>query len=294
MACHPFVRDEFYAVTQGNKSAFRELIWQHAYYYMQNKAKAVCTAWTGGIFISAPKNALKREYQRLARLSYAFAWIADLSLMFLGGDLKRKERLSARLADGMSYLYLAMAALRYFQANGEDADQRMHAKWAVTYCFYHAQKSMIAFCQNFPSRIIGLLVRVSVFPFGQSMRYPSDKLDHQLAQLMTKNNSFREMLVKSVYLSGDSKQPVDKMEHALQLVIANSERYGKINDLKRFKFTHLTQKLAEKVSKGELSQEDMDALVQVEKARWDAIQVDEFSFEDMKKKTFSSRMDDVK
>ena len=290
MACHPFVRDEFYAVTQGNKAAFRELIWQHAFYYMQNKAKAVCTAWTGGIFISAPKNALKREYQRLARLSYAFAWLADLSLMYLGGDLKRKERLSARLADGMSYLYLAMAALRYFQANGEDADQRMHAKWAVTYCFYHAQKSMIAFCQNFPSRIIGLLLRVTAFPFGQSMRYPSDKLDHQLAQLMTKNNSFREMLVQSVYLSGDPKQPIDKMEHAVQLIIANAERYGKINDLKRFKSIYLTEKLAEKVSKGELTQEDMDALVEVEQARWDAIQVDEFSSDDMKKKTFSSQI----
>lgn len=294
MACHPFVRDEFYAVTTGNKAAFRELVWQHAYYYMQNKAKAVCTAWTGGIFISAPKNALKREYQRLARLSYAFAWLADLSLMYLGGDLKRKERLSARLADGMSYLYLAMAALRYYQANGEDADQRMHAKWAVTYCFYHAQKSMIAFCQNFPSRIVGFLLRLTAFPFGQSMRYPSDKLDHQLAQLMTKNNSFRDLLLQSVYLSGDSKQPVDKMENALQLIIANAERYGKVNDLKRYKSIYLVEKLTEKVAAGELKQEDMDALVEVEQARWDAIQVDEFLPADMEKKTFSSRIDDMK
>ncbi len=293
MACHPFVRDEFYAITKGDKIAFRSLIWQHVIYYAQNKAKAVCTAWTGGIFVSAPKNALKREYQRLTRLSYAFAWLADLSLMYLGGDLKRKERLSARLADGMSYLYLAMAALRYYQANGEDADQRMHAKWAVTYCFYHAQKSMIAFCHNFPSRLLGLLIRLAVFPFGQSMPYPSDKLDHQLAQLMTKNNSFRDLLLKSVYLSGDPKQPIDKMEHALQLILSNADRYQKIHDLKRFKSIYLTEKMAEKVAAGDLLQADMDALVAVEQARWDAIQVDEFAQKDMEEKTFSSRTDEL-
>ena len=260
---------------------------------MQNKAKAICSAWTGGIFVSAPKSPLKREYQRLTRLSYAFAWLADLSLMYLGGDLKRKERLSARLADGMSYLYLAMAALRYCQANGDDVDQRIHAKWAVSYCFYHAQKSMIAFCHNFPSRILGMLIRFSVFPGGQSMRYPSDKMDHKLAQLMTQNNSFRDMLLKSVYLSGDPKQPIDKMEHALQLMISNADRYQKIHDLKRFKSIYLTEKLAEKVAAGTLSQEDMDALVAVEQARWDAIQVDEFLPQDMDKKTFASRTDDV-
>ena len=102
------------------------------------------------MFISVPDNSMKKEYKRLARLSHAYAWLADLSLIFLGGDLKRKERLSARLADGMSYLYMAMAALRSVQLNDDHPDEQVHAQWAVTYCFYHAQKSMIALCHNFP------------------------------------------------------------------------------------------------------------------------------------------------
>ena len=260
---------------------------------MRNMAKTICSAWTGGAFIAAPNNGLKREYQRLARLSYAFAWLADLSLVYLGGSLKRKERLSARLADGMSYLYMAMAALRYYQQHEEHADQRVHAKWAVTYCFYQAQKSMIAFCQNLSPRFLGMLVRLAAFPFGQTMRYPSDKLDHQLAKLMTQNNDYRKDVAKSVYLSGDSKQPVDKMENALQLMIAQSETYKKIADLKRYKAVSLVEKLAEKVQQGVLTQDEMDALVDVEKARWDAIQVDEFTVESMKKKTFASVIDDV-
>ena len=288
MACHPFVRDEFYAVTQGDKIAFRALIWQHIMYFARNKAKAICAAWTGGRLIVAPKNGLKRDYQRLARLSYAFAWLADLSLMCLGGSLKRKERLSARLADAMSYLYMAMAALRFCQDHEQHADQQLHAKWAVSYCFYKAQKAMIDFCNNFPFRLLGRFVRFAVFPFGQTMAYPSDKLDHQLAQLMTQNNHYRNELATSVYLSGDSRQPIDKMENTLQLMITHAQLYKKISDLKRYKSTSLTPKLAEKVAAGILTQDEMDTLVMIEAARWDAIQVDEFSSDSMKEKLFSS------
>ena len=294
MACHPYVREEFYAIAKQDKAAFGQLIWKHIGYFMRNFSKSVCSAWTGGVFISSPESSLKKEYKRLARLSYAFAWLADLSLIYIGGDLKRKERLSARLADGMSYLYMAMAALRYCQQNDEQADQQLHARWAVSYCFYHAQKSMIAFCHNFPARLLGFVIRLLVFPWGQSMRYPSDKLDQQLAHLMTQNNHYRTNMIKSIYLSGDANQPVDKMEHALQLILKHADLYKKVSDLKRHTFGGLKEKLAEKVASGELSQQDMDALVMVEKARWDAMLVDEFTSESMKKKTFASVTEGLK
>lgn len=291
MACHPFVRDEFYAIAAENKVEFRTLLWKHIQYFMQNFAKTICSAWTGGYFVSAPKNDLKCEYKRLARLSHAFAWLSDLSLIYMGGDLKRKERLSARLADGMSYLYMAMAALRSYQQNQTNKDDKLHAQWAVAYCFYHAQKAMIDFCRNFPSKPLGLLVRLLAFPFGQTMKYPSDKLDHQLSKLMMSNNAYRERMSGYVYLSGDANQPVDKMEQALQLILKHPDLYKKISDLKRFKFGELKQPLAEKVAKGEITQEEMDTIIAIEKVRWDAIQVDEFSFDSMKKKTFSSIID---
>lgn len=294
MACHPFVRKEFYAVSQGDKTAFKEIIWQHISYFMRNFAKTVCSAWTGGFFISTPKSRLKKEYKRLARLSHAFAWLADFALIYLGGQLKRKERLSARLADGMSYLYMAMATLRFFQQNEAHPEQQVHAQWAVTYCFHHAQKSMIAFCQNFPFRPLGFLLRVLAFPMGQSMPLPSDKLSHQLAKLMTENNHYRDSLLQSIYLSGDATQPLDKVEVALQAIIKNDHLYRKIPDLKRFNFEHLQEKLADKVQSGVLNQQEMDELVAVEKLRWDAIQVDEFSFDAMKKKTFNSLADTFK
>ena len=294
MACHPYIRDEFYAVVGKEKGLFRTLIWNHIHYFMQNFAKAICSAWTGGLFISTPDHGMKREYQRLARLSYGFAWLADLSLMYLGADLKRKERLSARLADGMSYLYMAMAALRSAQVNENNFDEQLHAQWAVRYCFYHAQKALISLCQNYPSKALGLIARMVAFPFGQTMHYPSDNLDRKLAKMMVANNHYRDRLKTSIYLSGDAKEPVDKMEQALQLIIENDALQQKVSDLKRYKFAKLKQKLQEKVEKKELTQQEVKKILAVEDARWDAILVDEFTFESMKKKTFDSVIDSIK
>ncbi|KGP63093.1 acyl-CoA dehydrogenase [Legionella norrlandica] len=294
MACHPFIRDEFYAIAGQNKDAFREVIWKHINYFMKNFAKAVCSAWTGGLFIAAPDNPIKKEYKKLARLSHAYSWLADFSLIYLGGDLKRRERLSARLADGMSYLYMAMATLRNVELNQEHPDEQLHARWALAYCFYHAQKSMIALCHNFPSKFLGFIVRVFAFPFGQTMRYPSDKLDSRLARLMTHNNHYRDHLKKSVFLSGDPKQPVDRMEQALQLIINTDTLAKKVSDLKKYKFSKLEGKLKEKVENGQLSQQEMNDFLTVEEARWDAILVDEFTFDSMKKKTFHSVIDKMK
>lgn len=294
MACHPFIRDEFYAVSNGNKEAFRSIIWNHIAYFMQNMAKTICSAWTGGLFIAAPASAMKREYKTLARLSHAFAWFADLSLIYLGGDLKRKERLSARLADGMSYLYMAMAVLRNVQLNQDHIDEQLHAKWALDYCFYNAQKSMLSFCRNFPSRPLGFIMRLFAFPLGQTMSYPSDKLESKLARLMTTNNHYRERMKDTIYLSGDDKQPVDKMEHAFQLIINTDELVKKVNDLRRFKGPKLREKLQEKVAKSELTTQEMERLIAVEEARWDAILVDEFDFDSMKKKTYASVIDDIR
>ena len=137
-------------------------------------------------------------------------------------------------------------------------------------------------------------MRFVAFPLGQTMRYPSDKLDRKLAALMTGNNHFRNRLKSFLYLSGDPQQPVDRMEHALQLIINADELSKKVGDVKRAKFGHLKAKLEKKLEKKEITQEEMEQLLAVEAARWDAILVDEFTFESMKQGTFNSVIDYVK
>src|SRR3990167_225352 len=159
MACHPYVRKEFNALANKNRSAFEALFWQHARYSLSNLARMICSAFTGGIFIYAEKHALKREMQKLTRLSQPYAFLADAALMLLGGQLKRKERLSARLADIMMYLYSAMAVIHYFEKHAQEKDEVSHAKWACSFAFYHAQAAMLDFCDNFPIKPLNYLFR---------------------------------------------------------------------------------------------------------------------------------------
>lgn len=283
MACHPYIRQELLAIRQEDRAEFGRLLWQHIYYFMHNFSKAVIAAWTGGLMIAVPSGRLKRQYQRLSRLTYAFSWVADLALIVLGGALKRKERLSARLADGMSYLYMATAVLHLAKEHADSTAHQEHAEWALTYCFYHAQKAMLDLCHNFPSRVLGILMRLVVFPLGQTMQYPSDQRSHLLAQLMQQPNDYRKLLAKSVYLSGDPTEPVDRMEHAFHLLTQHHDLYHNVLVKYHGPRSELGAFLEKKVKAGEMTMADRDSLLAIDQACWDAVQVDEFDPEAMKR-----------
>lgn len=288
MACHPFLHKEFAAVSQNDEAAFTPLLWQHARYTLSNFARMICSAFTGGWFISTRKHALKREIQKLTRLSHAFAFLADAALIFLGGQLKRKERLSARLADIMMHLYGAMAVIHYFEEQGQTEDDALHATWATQYAFHEAQEAMIEFCRHFPIVPLNYLFRFLSCPFGQTMKKPNDKLEQKLAQNMCTNNAYRNRIKDNMYLSNQADEPIDRVEMAFQMVLKDEGLYKKIPELKRFKFHELKVQLAKKVSEGKLTQAEMDTLVAIERARWDAEQVDEFAFDSFTTKSLNS------
>lgn len=290
MACHPFIRDELAAIAQGERVQFGKLLWQHIYYFLRNFASAVCSAWTGGKLIPTPESPLKKYYQRVTRFSQAYAWLADFSLLLLGGALKRKERLSARLADGMSYLYMAMAVLWVAHKHRSSKDHQLHAQWALQYCLHHAQIAMVDLCHNFPIRWLGYLVSWVLFPWGQTMHYPRDTISHELAQKMQHPNDFRRIMTTLVYLSGDPKQPLDRMEHAFELLTRHEDLYKTVLAKYYGKHEALRDALLEQVKAGTIQSADVDTLLSIDQACWDAILVDEFDAADIANNRYESLM----
>lgn len=298
MACHPFLRQEFYAISQNNESQFTLLFWQHLKYHLSLFAKTVATTWTSGRLIMTPKHSLQREAQQLNRLSYAYAWLSDLALLALGGKLKRKERLSARLADALCYLYAAMAVIHYANDNKQTSDDILHAKWATQFAFYHAQHAMLEFCRNFPIKPLSWLLRLIAFPFGQTLKKPQDDLEQKLAKRMGTNNHYRDRLKKAVFVCEEAKkgtkEGVSEVESAFQLLLQYGDLYHKVPELKRYKFKALKDKLTEKVKLGTLSEKDKDNIVLMEKVRWDVEQVDEYPAEAFQPRELHSITDTFK
>jgi acyl-CoA dehydrogenase len=289
MVCHPHIRQEFYAIRDKNPKAFNDVFWKHVRYSLTLFCKAFINSWTFGVFNKAPKENSFLAPKTLIQLSTAFAWVADLALLTLGGDLKRKERLSARLADAFSHLYLVLGVFADIKEQG-DIDALMHAQasWGVKYCYAKTQAALIGFIREYPIRPIAWLMRLVVTPFGQTFSMPSDKLEKQLAFLMTENNQYRDRIKENIYLSGKAEEPVDRMEMALQQYLSLLDVYAKVPDIRRIKFHQLSNWLDEQVKSGLILEAEKHALYLAESARYDSQQVDEFTVKQEKTNVFKT------
>src|SRR5690606_6747812 len=178
--CHPCVLAEMDAARGGDLDAFDRALWGHAAYTASNAARALGMGLTGSHFVRvgadvAPET--RRYYQQLTRFSAAFAFLADLSMGILGGALKRKEKLSARLGDILSLMYLASATLRRYEAEGRQAGDAPLMHWAIWDCMFRIQLAFEGVIANFPNRLAAaVLRRCVVFPLGRPYVVPSDAL----------------------------------------------------------------------------------------------------------------------
>ena len=159
-------------------------------------------------------------YQRLARFSAAFAYLADVALLVLGGALKRKEKLSGRFADALSYMYLASASLKHFKDQGQRQEDRPLLDWSCQYCLYQVQSALDEILRNFPISWLGIALRIAIFPVGRRLRLPDDELSHQVASLLIEDNDSRDRLTQGIYISTDPQDVTGRIEDALAKVIA--------------------------------------------------------------------------
>jgi acyl-CoA dehydrogenase len=183
--CHPYVFREMESIRQQDLTAFDEAIWGHVGFICSNIMKSVWFALTDARFTKAPKGAFHREYQLIHRYSTALAFLADFSMITVGSALKRKEKLSARLGDLLSYLYLASAVLKRFHSDGEPAADVPLVTWSCQQLFHACDEAIGGVIANFPARwakgVLNLLLR----PWGSRRAKPSDALGQQVARLLT-------------------------------------------------------------------------------------------------------------
>ena len=186
---HPYVLREIAAVAEPDRSialkAFDAAFFGHLAFVASNKARAAWMGLTAARFVSAPGGATtRRYYQQLTRLSSAFAYAADVSMFVLGGALKRRERLSARLGDILSELYLASSALKRFEDDGRPTEDVPLLHWSVQDALARAEDAFYGLFQNLPGPFVGPVLRFIVFPWGRRFPRPADHLGHHAANLL--------------------------------------------------------------------------------------------------------------
>ena len=229
------------AARSGDLKAFDDAFWGHIGYTVNNAARALVMGMTGSHFVAVPANIapeVRRYYQQLTRFSAAFAFIADISMGTLGGALKRKEKLSARLGDILSLMYLASATLKRFEDEGRQRADLPLLHWAIWDCMFKIQNAFEGVIANFPNALFAMLLRrVVVFPLGRPYVVPSDKLGHEVATLLINPSETRDRLTSDVHLPTDLEEPVGALEAALLATLAAEPIEAKVRQaIKRGEF----------------------------------------------------------
>ena len=219
--CHPYVFREMQAVAKDDATEFDRSFWGHVGFAMSNVARSLWLGLTAARLVTSPVRGSSRGcYQQLTRMSAAFALVSDAALLVLGGSLKRREKLSGRLADVLSYLYLASAALKRFEDQGRPPQDVPLLQWVCDHALYQMQHSLDGLLKNFPNRSVAWLLRRLVFPFGKPYAGPADKLGHRCADILLSPSEARDRLTRGLYLPTEPDQALARLEHALDLQIA--------------------------------------------------------------------------
>jgi acyl-CoA dehydrogenase len=286
--CHPYVLAELEAAREDDAQkallAFDKAIMGHLGFAISNVLRSATLGLTGAWIVSAPKSKLKHYYQQATRFSSVLAFAADVSMLMLGGALKRKEGISSRLGDVLSYLYLLSAVMKHYHDQGEPADDFPIVQYACDYCLFEIQSRLDDLIRNFPNRFVAFAIRLIAFPLGRHFSKPDDKLNHKISQLLMSTTETRSRLTNEVFTESISTNVLASVQDALVKTMETEAIDKRIRDAKRddtisgYTKTELAQSA---LNKGLISKDEFDSFMSAEHARDKVIAVDDFSNEEL-------------
>lgn len=284
MRCHPYLFNEMQAMQDEDQArgleTFDKLFTAHLGHVFSNAVRAKLLGITRGHFSDVPANAddfSARWYQRINLFSAAFATMSDIALAVLGGNLKRRELLSARLGDIHSQLFIACSILKYHSAHQRTRAEDAHAEYALHSALYKAQEALIDFADNFPVSWVTRLMKFAVMPWGRVISKPCDDLVRELGDLMLEDNPVRQKLGQYLHVSLDPQDAAGRVESTYQMLLALGPLWTTwLKNQHKLSGATMAEKLQDAVSKNIIQPQDVDRLLQYDARRYDCLLTDNF------------------
>jgi acyl-CoA dehydrogenase len=238
--CHPYLLPEMQAAQNPDMRQglvdFDKALFGHIGFTIKNGFRALWLGLTGSHFAAvnvdtAPE--MRRYYQQLTRFSAAFAFMSDISLLVLGGSVKRREKLSARLGDILAQMYLISCTLKRYEADGRKKEDASLAHWAIWDSMYKAQQAFDGVIANFPVRFIAAFLHRSIFPWGHPYVVPSDEVGHQVAKALITPSETRQRLTGECFVPQTENEPVGAIELALKATLEAEPIEAKIREAEK-------------------------------------------------------------
>jgi acyl-CoA dehydrogenase len=288
--CHPFVLREMNAAREKDKrKALREFdtaLFGHIGFTISNGVRSLVMALTLARFSQVPATgSTERFYQHINRFSASFAFATDVAMLTLGGYLKKKESLSARLGDVLSCMYLASMVLKHYENQGRREDDLPLVEWACRTLLYKAQEQLHSFLRNFPNRFLAAFMRFFIFPRGQTYHAPSDRLGLDIVEQMLHTSMPRDRLTTGVYRTIEPGNPLGQLQEALVLADAAEplEKRVRVEGVKTGRVTALDMpgQIQQALAAGILTETEAAMLRDYDRRVMEIIHVDDFTTEEM-------------
>jgi acyl-CoA dehydrogenase len=282
---HPYLYKEIQACQDTNRErglrAFEQAFSSHVAFSLSNAFGAFFHNITGGLFGTVPDKAYgtAQWYRQLWRASRSFAFVADLMVAMLGGGLKTKQKLTGRMADALSELYLTSCVLKRYEDDGKPAHDRLVVALAAQNALYRFQEAIRGAIDNFPVTWARILMRIVVFPLGLPYRPASDRLGREVAALAIEPGEFRDRLTRYIYVSKDPRDPTGLLEVTLEKVVAAEEAERKLERAIRagtVRRYHGIDWIGDAVKQGVVTESEGALLREVEELTARVIAVDHF------------------
>jgi acyl-CoA dehydrogenase len=284
--CHPFVLREMNAAKNPNREIgvreFDAAVVGHVGFAISNAVRSLVLGLTSARFTRVPDTgATVRFFQHVNRYSASFALATDVAMLALGGYLKKKETLSARLGDVLSSMYLASMVLKHHENQGHPQDDLPLVEWACRSLLYQAQEQLHLFLRNFPNRPLALFMRLCIFPRGLAYSPPSDRLGHAIGDLVMNPSATRDRLSAYIYKTAAAHNPLGQLQQALLLTAAAEplEKRIRVDGVKTGRVTalDLPGQIAQSLSLGIISESEAALLRDYDAKVQDIISVDDFA-----------------
>lgn len=290
--CHPYLLREMTLAARrddpsGTLVEFDRTLLRHLGHIFANAGSTLLLGLIGGRLSGVPGDTVSAPHFRaLNRLAAAFALLTDLCLLRLGGELKRRERLSARLGDALSHLYLGSAALKRYHDLGCPEKLRPLLDWALEDSLAGAEKALADLLANFPGCVLGRALRMLVFPLGRRHRGPSDRLDAEVAAILGRadDDQTLECILEGSHRSASPGEPLDALKQAFERLTACKACAGKLRTAikdGRVRLPPGGDPIEAGLAAGILDADETAALQAAEQARRQVIQVDDFARESL-------------
>ena len=220
--CHPFVLREMNAARNADHrrgvDEFDRALFAHMGFAISNAVRSFVMALTFARFRRVlDSGPTRRYYQHIERFSASFAFATDLAMLTLGGYLKKKETISARLGDVLSAMYLASMVLKHHDNRGRPAEELPAVEWACRELLYQAQEQLHSVLRNFPNRPIAALARLLIFPRGLTYFAPADRLGRRVADLVLNNTETRSSLSRFLYCTDEPGNALAALQSVLEI-----------------------------------------------------------------------------